>query len=116
MSQLKLRVPDLYDECLTECRLDYIDCLGQCESSYCHSECLAIFSGCDVSCPCGLACELGCVDCDHPICEKICENAQEENEEYKACLQKAQQNFVRAKNCKNFFTLFSERLYVGVPT
>ncbi|CBY10310.1 unnamed protein product [Oikopleura dioica] len=70
-----------------------LDC-PHCESSYCHSECLAIFSGCDVSCPCGLECELGCVDCEHPICERICENAQEENEEYKACLQKAQDNFI----------------------
>ncbi|CBY31067.1 unnamed protein product [Oikopleura dioica] len=93
-TDLDCPVPDLYDECLTECRLDYIDCLSHCESSYCHSECLAIFSGCDVSCPCGLECELGCVDCEHPICERICENAQEENEEYKACLQKAQDNFI----------------------
>ncbi|CBY11692.1 unnamed protein product [Oikopleura dioica] len=87
-----LECPDqeIHDQCLTECRMNYLDCLANCESSYCNSECLLSFQECDASCPCGLECPAGCQDCpEHPLCEDDCEDAQINNDQYRLCLNQA---------------------------
>ncbi|CAG5111069.1 Oidioi.mRNA.OKI2018_I69.chr2.g5405.t1.cds [Oikopleura dioica] len=77
----------LYEECLAICRLRYLDCLSSCDSSLCHSTCLANFSACDNSCPCGTDCPTGCVECEeHPLCIGKCADAEQNNPEYKSCL------------------------------
>ena len=43
-------------------------------------------SDCEKNCPCSINCPLGCQDCDHPLCEQQCENAQVENNDYKVCI------------------------------
>ncbi|CAG5111124.1 Oidioi.mRNA.OKI2018_I69.chr2.g5458.t1.cds [Oikopleura dioica] len=77
----------LYEECLAICRLTYLDCLSSCDSSLCHSSCLSNFSACDNSCPCGTDCPTGCVECEeHPLCAGKCLDAEQNNPEYKSCL------------------------------
>ncbi|CAG5105009.1 Oidioi.mRNA.OKI2018_I69.chr1.g1752.t1.cds [Oikopleura dioica] len=78
---------EIHDNCLTGCRLVYIDCLSNCESSFCNSECLLEFQDCDASCPCGYNCPSGCKDCvDHPLCGSACEDPQINNDEYRLCV------------------------------
>merc|ERR1712127_888270 len=82
--------PDISDECLSVCRLEYLTCRQNCSSTSCDSACLAVYSDCNSSCPCGAECPAGCVDCpDHPFCEDECQDAEINNEEYKSCLNAA---------------------------
>ncbi|CBY14807.1 unnamed protein product [Oikopleura dioica] len=82
--------PEINDDCLTVCRLDYVTCRQNCDSTSCESACLAVYSDCNSSCPCGADCPAGCVDCpEHPFCEDECEDAQINNEKYQACLNEA---------------------------
>jgi hypothetical protein len=36
---------EIHDRCLAECRLDYLECRANCDSSLCDSGCLAKFQG-----------------------------------------------------------------------
>ncbi|CBY12153.1 unnamed protein product [Oikopleura dioica] len=77
---------DIHDECLTTCRLRYLECLASCnDSSYCESQCRLNFASCDASCPCGVDCPLGCERCDHPLCDQ-CKDAEISNDDYKMCV------------------------------
>ncbi|CAG5110622.1 Oidioi.mRNA.OKI2018_I69.chr2.g5005.t1.cds [Oikopleura dioica] len=75
---------ELYDECVTSCRLNYLGCLASCDSASCNSFCLSTFSNCEAYCPCGQNCLVGCKGCENEICSR-CDNAEEDNEEYKTC-------------------------------
>ena len=66
------RVPELNDQCITECQQDYISCVAECWSYNCYRECVVHFSNCNNFCPCGTECPLGCVDCGHHLCEQVC--------------------------------------------
>ncbi|CAG5103052.1 Oidioi.mRNA.OKI2018_I69.chr1.g591.t1.cds [Oikopleura dioica] len=59
---------DLFDECSGLCRLNYQQCLVNCDSSVCQNECANSFSGCVSYCPCGVNCIDGCSKCEHPLC------------------------------------------------
>jgi len=77
---------ELSDQCSKECRENYISCFANCESTYCNSECLQVYQDCDSSCPCGIDCPGGCANCnDHELCQARCENAHENNDEYRLC-------------------------------
>lgn len=61
--------PEIKDQCLAECRLDYLDCRENCDSEFCSTACQAEFQGCEGSCPCSFDCPTGCSDCpEHPLC------------------------------------------------
>ncbi|CBY33940.1 unnamed protein product [Oikopleura dioica] len=67
--------PEINDDCLTLCRLEYVTCRQNCDSTFCESACSAVYSDCNRSCPCGADCPAGCVDCpEHPFCEHEVEN------------------------------------------
>ena len=36
---------EIHDQCLAECRLDYLECRANCDSTLCDSGCLAEFQG-----------------------------------------------------------------------
>ncbi|CBY40341.1 unnamed protein product [Oikopleura dioica] len=60
---------EISDQCFAECRLDYLNCRAECDSSLCDSQCLENFQICESSCPCSVDCPSGCKDCpDHPLC------------------------------------------------
>ena len=42
---LSLRDLDLFDQCFTECRLGYLDCLAACDSNTCDDQCRLGFEG-----------------------------------------------------------------------
>ena len=60
--------PDLADQCLTDCRLKYVDCQWGCDSAYCSEQCGKRFEVCNDGCPCGADCPGGCAGCENPIC------------------------------------------------
>ena len=63
------RNQDISDQCFAECRLDYLSCRAECQSSLCDSQCLEDFQNCESTCPCSVYCPSGCKDCpDHPLC------------------------------------------------
>ncbi|CAG5078469.1 Oidioi.mRNA.OKI2018_I69.PAR.g8993.t1.cds [Oikopleura dioica] len=59
---------ELNDFCLSQCRLSYIDCTEECESSSCQNLCLLNFQDCNDFCPCEVGCPEGCKNCDNPLC------------------------------------------------
>ena len=111
-SKQKLSDTDIHDECLTICRLQYMDCLAACDdSTLCQSQCRVEFGcelklsylsfnkfkACEGSCPCGIACPAGCDGCDHPLCNK-CDDAQHQNPNYKSCVLSALNSQVVCRN------------------
>ena len=60
--------PELAEQCLTACRLSYLDCLWRCDTAYCSEQCGKRFQVCLDGCPCGADCPGGCAGCDNPIC------------------------------------------------
>ena len=104
--------PEIHDQCVTECRLSYLECRANCDSQLCDSACLTEFAGtlskyskykilseCESTCPCGLDCPAGCQDCiEHPLCQDECEDAQLNNEEYQNCLNEAVNELVKLQN------------------
>ncbi|CBY23988.1 unnamed protein product [Oikopleura dioica] len=82
--------PEISDQCLAECRLNYLECRANCDSQICNSACVTEFADCESSCPCSLDCPTGCQDCpDHPLCVDKCKDAQINNKDYKICLNEA---------------------------
>ncbi|CAG5077711.1 Oidioi.mRNA.OKI2018_I69.PAR.g8794.t1.cds [Oikopleura dioica] len=59
---------DLYDECYSLCRFDYLQCRANCDNSLCENECLIEFTESSSSCPCGVYCSDGCSGCKHELC------------------------------------------------
>ncbi|CAG5108707.1 Oidioi.mRNA.OKI2018_I69.chr1.g3918.t1.cds [Oikopleura dioica] len=80
---------ELYDECYTICRLNYLQCRSECSDHLCENACLAEFSECSSSCPCGEKCPNGCDSCENPICLENCEAAETDNENYIECREDA---------------------------
>ena len=62
---------DLENKCKEICHEQTIECISKCTTpdSSCISQCSRDEISCFNSCPCESECPLGCVECDHPICE-----------------------------------------------
>ena len=62
---------DLEIQCKEICHESTIDCISDCTTpdSTCISQCSREEVICFNSCPCETDCPLGCLDCNHPICE-----------------------------------------------
>ena len=62
---------DLENECKEICHETTIECISNCTTpdSSCISKCSREEITCFNSCPCESDCPLGCVECNHSICE-----------------------------------------------
>ena len=67
---------DLESECKEICHETTIECISNCTTpdSSCISKCSREEIACFNSCPCESDCPLGCVECNHSICETVRES------------------------------------------
>merc|ERR1719197_807440 len=59
---------ELGEECEDQCYLVFLECVENCESNECISECNRSVTECEADCPCQTNCPDGCTGCSHPIC------------------------------------------------
>ena len=63
------RDADIASQCQSACIDEAKECQSECQSNDCISICIDKLTKCDNSCPCGSNCPLGCIGCDHELCQ-----------------------------------------------
>lgn len=59
---------ELGEKCEDQCYLVFLECVENCETNECISECNRSVTECEADCPCQTNCPDGCTGCSHPIC------------------------------------------------
>ncbi|CAG5080719.1 Oidioi.mRNA.OKI2018_I69.PAR.g9691.t1.cds [Oikopleura dioica] len=83
---------DLFNECYSLCRIDFLQCRESCENALCENECVNKFGECSSYCPCGTNCPNGCLNCASPVCSDACDSAATENHHFIECREESLEN------------------------